>query len=119
LRDTTLTDTLYSGVLKVHDGVEGIYRSVLFATNVGGTTDSLSVDVRLVTTIKSKGGATERKFGDWQSVFNVVGSNAKSDTVIASSTSAWWQATNGRQYRVYDESTTTDTATVLLTDFVR
>jgi hypothetical protein len=118
LRDTVLADTLYSGLLYIDDQTEGIYRVAAFLTNVGGTSDSISVDVRLCDVFKD-GTTTTFKWGAWQSVLNVIDAGAIVDTVLDPSTATWWQAASGRQYRVYDESVTTDTTNHLLSDYVR
>lgn len=120
LRDTVLADTLYSGVLDIKDYTEGIYTASAWFTNVGGTSDSLTLDVRMVKAFRDKNANTVTyKFSAWSNVFNVVSAAALQDTTIDPATSSWWRPASGRQYRLYDKSVTTDTTNHIITDYVR
>lgn len=123
LRDTVLADTLYSGVLAIKDDSEGINSVQAWLDNVGGNTDSVKVDMRLVDVIKytdSNGRKQQTvKFGEWRNVFNLITAAAENDTSFNSTDASWWMPRSGRQYRVYDISVTTDTSLVTLTDYLR
>lgn len=120
LRDTVLADTMYSGVLDIDDWIDGIYTVRPFFTNIGGGSDSLVLEVRLVTKYKDKNTRVNTyKFGPWKSLFTSMVAATYYSLGIAQSDSSWWQPASGRQYRLYDTSVTIDSTTHLITDFLR
>lgn len=120
LTDSVMADTIYSEVLSIPDWIDGIWSIDLYFTGIGGGSDSLVLEYRRATTIRDNNTNTNyTKFGQWQNIL----SSMKADTLysigIAQSDSSWWKGGNGRQFRLYDTSVTTDTTTHLITDFLR
>lgn len=119
-RTTVMADTIYSSVLYINDWSEGILTIDAWLTNDGGTTDSVCLDYRRATTFKNE--VTNNKttrFGQWQRVLTTMISDTLYSIGIAQADSTWWKAGNGRQYRLYDISVSTDTTTHQVTDFLR
>lgn len=120
VRDTVLADTVYSGRLETKDVTVGQYTVRAFLNNLGGTSDSISVDVRLGTGFYDRvTRAYNVKWGAWNSVFNLISSGSVQDTLIEDAVSTWFKQHNFRQYRSYDESVSTDSTQLLLTDFLK
>ena len=119
-RDTVLADTLYSDVLDIYDWVDGVYEIKPFFTNVSGGSDSLRLDVRLVTNYKDRESRTNTyKFGPWKHIQSSMDAATYYSIGIAEADCTWWGPASGRQYRLYDTSVSVDTTTHLVTDFLR
>lgn len=120
--DSILADTTFSGVLYINDWSGGIWTIDMFLTNVGGTSDSVRLDYRRVTTFRDKNTSPTTvtiKFGVWKKLLSEQASGSLLTLTVAQSDSSWWSSGNGRQFRIYDTSTTTDSTTQLVTDFLR
>lgn len=118
--DSILAGTTFSGVLYINDWSGGIWTIDMWLTNVGGTTDSIRIDYRRVTTIRDKNTNTNYvKFGAWRKLLSEQSSGSLLTLAVAQSDSSWWSSGNGRQFRIYDTSTSTDSTTQLVTDFLR
>lgn len=121
LTDTVLADTIYSGALEIKEWNDGVYVVAANFTNIGGTSDSLKIDVRLGYKFRDKNNnnAQTVKYGPWQQVFSTVLAAGLNTIGIAQSDSSWWHAASYRQYRLYDTSVSTDTTLHLVTDFLK
>ena len=119
-RDTVLADTMYSDALATPDWTVGQYAVEAFMRNIGGTTDSISLDVRRGTKFYDKSARVDSvKFSSWYSVFDVIASGSLQDTLISYPTSSWFKQNNFLQYRIYDESVSTDTTKHFVADYLR
>lgn len=128
VRDSILSDTLYSGILEINDWVDGIWSVRVWVDSLGsdaatGACDSVRVDVRLVTKFFYTDPTTNAKTVTFKYDLWKYLTTAHFDSLysipIAQADSSWWQPANGRQYRVYSTSTDTDTSQIKLTDFLR
>lgn len=120
LTDSVMADTIYSEVLSIPDWVDGIWSIDLYFTGIGGGSDSLRLDYRRATTIRDNNANTNyTKFGEWQHILSTMKADTLYSIGIAQSDSSWWKSGNGRQFRLYDTSVTTDTTSHLITDFLR
>lgn len=120
IRDTVLADTLYSGLLEISDYSEGIWSIKAWLDNVGGTTDSVRLDVRMATAFRHPTtGSVSIKFSPWYHLLSPMIADSLYRKAIAASDSIWWQPDNQRQFRIYDLSVSTDTSLIKLTDHLR
>lgn len=120
--NTVAAATLYSDVLSVDSYVRGVWTVKAWVDNVGGDSDSLMLEARtvdIITDLKATPPTRTIKRGTWQPIFSFLSATAVNDTLIDDDTSAWWQQVTSLQYRLRDTSVSTDTSTVLVTDYLQ